>query len=60
MNTNSYFTRDEVVIHNSQDDIWVVVNGLVLDLTNFFGKRLDSMNDVIKWNRLCTNFELNN
>lgn len=42
----AYFTRDEVVIHNSQDDMWVSVNGNVLDLTNLFASRIDSMNDV--------------
>lgn len=46
MDTNAYFTRDEVVIHNSQDDIWVIVNELVLDLTNLMKKREDSINDV--------------
>lgn len=58
MNTNAYFTRDEVVIHNSQDDIWVVVNGLVLELTSFFEKRLDSMNDVRKWNQPLYKFSV--
>lgn len=44
-----YFTRDEVVIHNTQDDMWVIVNGIVLNLTNLFtsrGMEFDSMNDV--------------
>lgn len=42
----AYFTQDEVVIHNSQTDMWVIVNGRVLDLTNFIMKRLETMNDV--------------
>lgn len=42
----AYFTRDEVVIHNSQTDMWVIVNGRVLDLTNLIEKRLETMNDV--------------
>lgn len=43
-----FLTRDEVVIHNSRDDIWVIINGTVLDLTTFFHKRLesDTVNDV--------------
>lgn len=40
------FTRDEVVIHNSPDDIWVIVNGLVFDLTNLVQRRSKTMNDV--------------
>lgn len=28
--------RDEVVVHNRHDDIWVIVNGKVIDLTSFF------------------------
>lgn len=42
----TFFTRDEVVIHNSQHDMWVIVNGIVLDLTNLFEGRMESMNDV--------------
>lgn len=43
-----FFTRDEVVIHNSRDDMWVIVNGAVFDLTNLFVTRmeLNSVNDV--------------
>lgn len=42
----AYFTRDEVFIHNSQTDMWVIVNGRVLDLTNLIMMRLETMNDV--------------
>lgn len=41
-----FFTRDEVVVHNSSDDMWVSVNGLVFDLTNLFAMRSETMNDV--------------
>ena len=48
MTKRTFFTRDEVVIHNSRDDIWVIINGTVIDLTNFFQKRVesDTVNDV--------------
>ena len=42
----TFFTRDEVVIHNSTNDMWVILNGNVLDLTNLFEGRIESMNDV--------------
>lgn len=45
-----YFTRDEVVIHNSEDDIWVSVNNLVYDLTNLIQKRQETMSDVSSFN----------
>lgn len=41
-----FYTKDEVVVHNSTDDMWVSVNRLVFDLTNLFAKRSDTMNDV--------------
>lgn len=41
-----FYTRNEVVIHNTADDMWVIVNGLVFDLTNLFAMRSDTMNDV--------------
>lgn len=43
-----HYTRDEVVIHNSPDDIWVIVNDRVFDLKNLVLKRSESMNDVSK------------
>lgn len=47
MSTESvWLTRDEVVIHNSVDDMWVIVNGLVFDLTNLVRSRSETMNDV--------------
>lgn len=46
MDTNAYFTRDEVVIHNTQADIWVIVNRLVFDLTKLIEGRVETMNDV--------------
>lgn len=30
------YIRDEVVVHNRHDDIWVILNGNVLDLTSFY------------------------
>ncbi|CAG9801889.1 unnamed protein product [Chironomus riparius] len=49
MTKRMFFTRDEVVIHNSRDDIWVIINGTVIDLTIFFRKRVesDSVNDCL-------------
>lgn len=32
------YTMEEVAKHNKPDDIWVVVNGQVLDVTNFYPK----------------------
>lgn len=49
MAVSSVFTQDEVVIHNSWYDIWVIVNGRVFDLTNLIKKRLNELNDV-SWN----------
>lgn len=42
----NYFTRDEVVVHDSWYDIWVIINGRVFDLTNLIGKRINGLNDV--------------
>ena len=28
---------DEIVTHNSRDDLWVVVDGVVYDMTEFIG-----------------------
>ena len=41
-----FFTRDEVVIHNQTDDMWVTVNCRVFDLTNLIRNRLETINDV--------------
>jgi hypothetical protein len=43
-----YYLRDEVVIHNRSDDIWIIIHGKVLDLTKLLKDRKDSdtMNDV--------------
>ena len=41
----NYYLRREVVVHNKKDDIWVIVNGRVLNLTEFFIK--DPLSDVI-------------
>lgn len=43
-----YFTKDEIVVHNKPDDIWLIIHGWVLDLSDFFEKRRCSMNDVRK------------
>lgn len=60
MDTITYFTKDEVVIHNSQDDIWVIVNGSVFDLTNVIKKRLKTaMNDVRTIKLFYTNSLIN-
>lgn len=31
-----YYLTDEIILHNKIDDIWIVINGIVLDLTNLF------------------------
>jgi len=41
-----YYLRDEVVIHNSMYDIWVIVQCRVFDLTRLIRDRMDTMNDV--------------
>lgn len=35
---STFYLRDEVSIHNTPDDAWVIVNGRVLDLTPFLAK----------------------
>lgn len=30
-----FYLRNEVVIHNQPDDIWIIINGRVLDITKF-------------------------
>lgn len=50
MNECVCFTRDEVVVHNSQEDIWVIANGLMYDLTNLNQKQLETMTDVSSLN----------
>jgi len=35
--TNKEYTIEEVAKHNTEKDCWVVVNGQVLDVTNFLG-----------------------
>lgn len=46
MDKNSYYTRDEVLIHNTQDNIWIILNCSVLDLTKLVAGRKETMNDV--------------
>jgi cytochrome b involved in lipid metabolism len=46
-----YLTRDEVVVHNSHDDMWVIVNGRVFDVTSLYEKE-EPMSDV---SRRCIN-----
>ena len=41
-----YFIPNEVVVHNSVNDMWIIVHKMVFDLTNLFKKRSDTMNDV--------------
>lgn len=41
-----YYLRDEVVVHNTLNDFWVILHGNVLDLTIFLNTRQDSMTCV--------------
>lgn len=41
-----FFLRDEVVIHNKVDDVWVIVNGFVLNITSLFQNRTKFINAV--------------
>lgn len=41
-----YFTRDAVVVHNTPEDMWIVIHSLVFDLTSFIKKRSETMNNV--------------
>jgi cytochrome b involved in lipid metabolism len=42
-----FFTRDEVVVHNTSEDFWVIVNKVVYDLTDLFKKEV-LMDEVSK------------
>lgn len=33
-----FYLRNEVSLHNTPDDIWVIINGRVLDLNPFLAK----------------------
>lgn len=46
MNEVRYYTRNEVVIHNKTDDIWVIINNVIFNLTRIIENRSDTMNDV--------------
>lgn len=35
---STFYLRDEVSLHNSPDNVWVIVNGRVLDLNPFLAK----------------------
>jgi Cytochrome b5-like Heme/Steroid binding domain len=37
-----YFRRDEIVVHNTISDIWVIINGQVFDLSKLLKDRHDS------------------
>lgn len=45
-----FYTYDEVVIHNKQDDFWVVVHRNIFDLSPLIEDRKDSWNVVCIWN----------
>lgn len=47
-----YYLPDEVVVHNKLDDIWVIINGNVLDLTNFFQSRTEFLSPVKERRRI--------
>ncbi len=36
--SKTYFTRDEVRKHNKKDDIWLIINENVFDVTQFLHK----------------------
>lgn len=44
-----YFLRDEVAFHNTADDLWIIVNDVVYNLTHLIQERKDSMNPVIAY-----------
>lgn len=54
-----YFTRDEIVIHNMPNDIWITIHEVVFDLSNFIKNRSETLNDVRKYLILqtFTNFQ---
>lgn len=43
------YIRDEVVVHNRHDDIWVIINGTVLDLTSFY-RKIQGLISPVSWN----------
>lgn len=43
-----FYLRDEVVIHNQIDDIWVIINRIVYNLTELIKDRLDSLNASLR------------
>lgn len=53
-----YFTRDEVVIHCSSKDIWIIINKSVFNLTPFIKDRMETMNDVNRNLYVCLNMFL--
>lgn len=46
MNQVRYYTTNEVVIHNKTDDIWVIINNVIFNLTRLIENRLYTINDV--------------
>lgn len=46
-NKCKYFTRDEVIIHNKIDDIWIIINNRVFDLTEYFYYKKSILTEVI-------------
>lgn len=46
MFAKKFYLHDEIVIHNKLDDLWVVLNNKVLDLSDLF-KNFDSIFDEI-------------
>ncbi|CRK93064.1 CLUMA_CG006506, isoform A [Clunio marinus] len=47
--TKAYYTRDEVVTHNTPLNIWVIIHGFVYDLTSFVQKQNKNLNDDVKF-----------
>ena len=50
MNTTTHYTLDQVATHNSRSDCWTVVNGVVYDLSSFFGSHPGGADNLA---RLC-------
>ncbi|XP_050078438.1 cytochrome b5 domain-containing protein 1 [Anopheles maculipalpis] len=46
-----YFLRDEVVIHNDESSAWVIVHGIVIDITPLFGasERKCTLKKTLQW-----------